>query len=403
MKKNKIFFIYNFRYKKFDLFKIKCYFKRMEFIKNIFSFLIVAGAIQGIFLSIILFTRKNGNKKANIVLAIILLLFSISITHTLIFINTHFLLPNSTKIGEPFQLLFGQLFYIYVNYLIFPDFKLKPKYLLFLLPFLIFFIFIFAYYTYFFIQNDLTNRIINVIIWIFILINNWTFLILSYRIIIRHQKTIKQNFSNIDKINLEWLKYFIKFLALCYIIYFLLIPILVHQVDPSTHFNKLVIFILSILIYGIGYKSLTQPEIFNGINEIVIIKEIEISSKTSKKYEKSSLSDLEIEEGMKKLEKLIETKKLFKDPELTLSDLAKELDISTHNLSQMINATGTNFFDFINYYRIEEFKNYLKDPKNLEKFTLLSLALDAGFNSKATFNKAFKKNMGMTPSEYLKR
>ena len=92
--------------------------------------------------------------------------------------------------------------------------------------------------------------------------------------------------------------------------------------------------------------------------------------------------------------------KPYLNPNLTLHDLSKKLDISNHNLSQILNTQlNQNFFDFINQYRIEEVKKNLADKAN-DHLTLLSTALDAGFNSKSGFNAIFKKYVNITPSEY---
>ena len=94
------------------------------------------------------------------------------------------------------------------------------------------------------------------------------------------------------------------------------------------------------------------------------------------------------------------TSKPFLDSELTLPQLAKELNISSHSLSQILNdRLGYNFFDFINQYRVEEVKARLDDPK-FENLTLLGIALDSGFNSKSAFNRVFKSFTGLTPSQY---
>ena len=95
-------------------------------------------------------------------------------------------------------------------------------------------------------------------------------------------------------------------------------------------------------------------------------------------------------------------KKPFLNGELTASELADELEMSRHQLSQILNyQLGLNFYDFINEYRVEEFKSRLKLSEN-NNLTLLGIAYDSGFNSKTTFNTIFKKVTGLTPSQYKK-
>ena len=94
--------------------------------------------------------------------------------------------------------------------------------------------------------------------------------------------------------------------------------------------------------------------------------------------------------------------KPFLRTKLSINDLAEELDIPSHHISQVINERlNQNYFDFINSYRIEELKVKLKDPRN-KHLTMLGIAFDCGFNSKASLNRIFKKHTGQTPSEYLK-
>ncbi len=119
-----------------------------------------------------------------------------------------------------------------------------------------------------------------------------------------------------------------------------------------------------------------------------------------KKYEKSGLSQEKAERCLEELPKLMKKERPYRDPELTLSDLATRLDISSRNLSEVINTRlNQNFFDFINQYRVEDVKKDLLDPKK-SHLKILSLAFDAGFNSKTGFNTIFKKHNGMTPSEF---
>jgi YesN/AraC family two-component response regulator len=87
--------------------------------------------------------------------------------------------------------------------------------------------------------------------------------------------------------------------------------------------------------------------------------------------------------------------------ELTLQELAKKLKIPRHYLSQIINdRLNQNFYTFINEYRVNEAKSLLLDPR-FRHYSILAVALDSGFNSKATFNAVFKKQCGMTPSEFI--
>ena len=93
--------------------------------------------------------------------------------------------------------------------------------------------------------------------------------------------------------------------------------------------------------------------------------------------------------------------KLFTESELTLAALAKTLDVHPNHLSQVINSyERKNFYDYINFQRVEEFKRLAPQPDN-KNYTLLSMAYECGFNSKTSFNRNFRKVTGISPSEYL--
>ena len=104
-----------------------------------------------------------------------------------------------------------------------------------------------------------------------------------------------------------------------------------------------------------------------------------------------------------KLSELMKNKELYKNPRLTLTDVAKELNITTKTVSRAVNSGfQMNFNDFINHHRIEAVKNKL-DAGEQRTTTLLGIAYDCGFNSKATFNRAFKKSTALSPKDYLEK
>ena len=160
----------------------------------------------------------------------------------------------------------------------------------------------------------------------------------------------------------------------------------------------------------IGYFGIKQVGIFtnqtiteNASLNIPSNENVEIENTSEKiKYEKSSLSSEELLSIHQKLTQIMEAEKLYKNPDLTLTELSQKLNVHPNILSQVINsAEGKNFYDYINFQRVEEFKKTIRLPEN-QKFTFLSVALECGFNSKTAFNRNFKKVTGFSPSEYLK-
>ena len=120
----------------------------------------------------------------------------------------------------------------------------------------------------------------------------------------------------------------------------------------------------------------------------------------SRKYRKSGLSRHDLERFGLELIANMDQDLLFLDPNLSLASLAKKLKLSPNHLSQIINTQfKTNFFGFLNYFRIREAQKALAKVK-LADTSILNIAMAVGFNSKSAFNGAFKSETGMTPTQY---
>ena len=118
------------------------------------------------------------------------------------------------------------------------------------------------------------------------------------------------------------------------------------------------------------------------------------------KYEKSTLSRSEAMVYMREMNKWMETERPYLKSDLSLGDLTERMHLPGHIISEVLNGLlKQNFYDYINNYRIEEFKKLVSLPQN-SKYTNLALAFESGFNSKTTFNTAFKKFTGKTPSQF---
>ncbi len=149
------------------------------------------------------------------------------------------------------------------------------------------------------------------------------------------------------------------------------------------------------VIFFIGYRALTHPYTINSLHNYIR------DNTNSKKYKRLKLTDMKIQELAAQLKHLACVEKIFLDPDLTLQKLAEYLEVNRNIASFIINVTmKMNFIDYINSLRIQEM---LDELKKRSEFNILNLAFNAGFNSKTAFNRAFKKHMGMTPSEYIRK
>lgn len=120
-----------------------------------------------------------------------------------------------------------------------------------------------------------------------------------------------------------------------------------------------------------------------------------------KKYAKTRITGIDVETTLEHINTCVLSQKVYKDSEITLKGLANAVDLSTHQLSELINGhLQKNFSSFINYYRIEEAKQLLENDK---KMLLIEVAHEVGFKSVSSFNRVFKNTVGLSPSLFKKK
>ncbi len=228
------------------------------------------------------------------------------------------------------------------------------------------------------------------------------YLIKSYGILRQYFSTLKQFFANIDDHRMDWLRLLILMLSVQWILYAIKEWMgwpgqWADAINFSTNFIDVgIIYFLS--FKGLRQAAILQDELAN--NQALEPKESD--GKTRQKYAKSALSDEDSERILGKLHKALETDALYNDSMLSLRSLSDHTKISTNYISQVINQKlNCNFFDFVNKFRIEAAMKQLTNKER--KIPVLEIAHNVGFNSKSTFNTAFKRHTGLTPTEYRKQ
>jgi len=243
------------------------------------------------------------------------------------------------------------------------------------------------------------------------------YVIQSYRILRSHQERIQDIFSDIEKKKLNWLNFFLITFGIIWVAAF------IKFILGINYAGDFVIppILLCLTIYGIGYYALKQPEIFKDIhNEIhpvksngklTILRPVATSSgagqtlnvKSAPKYEYSTLTSQELSEYGQKLISYLKKEKPYTNSDLKLQDIAHFFKLPPHQLSQIINMElKCNFYTLINKYRINQAKSQLIDSGK-QHLNIIEIAYEVGFNSKSAFNTAFKKNTGLTPTQYKKQ
>jgi AraC-like DNA-binding protein len=231
---------------------------------------------------------------------------------------------------------------------------------------------------------------------VLIVIAGFSYSILTIMSIRKHRRKVLRHFSNTDHKMLRWLELLSLGLALIWL--------LVIFFDETIIFGGVTCMILFIGFFGINQLPVfysSPAEVAGSAPEMPIAAGTDQSSEDPRKYARSTLREEQLLPMVERLEQLMTREKPYKEPDLTLGQLATMLAVSPNHLSQAINsAEERSFYQYINEYRIREFLELAACPE-YKHYTFLALALDCGFNSKTTFNKYFKLVTGMTPSQYF--
>ncbi len=250
------------------------------------------------------------------------------------------------------------------------------------------------------------------------LISLLVYLLLCLQYYKRYRKFIVEEFSFADALTFQWVN---NFLIACFLYflstlvfnildlfqlagdtrgawwYYLIFAILFYYIAITGYTNSIetrVSFKLDFLKYRIP-ALLGAPDTKEPVTEDIVFEEI--NADLIAKPVNPNL----FPEWKEKVFNCVVNQKRYTEPELTLTDLARELETNASFLSKVINQTfQMNFNDFVNYYRIEEVKEKLQNPA-FSHLTIMSIAYEAGFNSKATFNRAFKKLTGKNPKDFI--
>lgn len=250
----------------------------------------------------------------------------------------------------------------------------------------------------------------------FQLISLCVYHLLAYDLWQKHNQSLKKYFSNIEQLQLKWLrKFIIMSFAICGVIAITIYLMSVFY--PALNWIRMGFLALTIFIYWVSYAALNQPDIFSVIHgrakdadqfaerEPAIITDLKPKlhvHRPAKKYNNSSLPDEEAARITASLEELMSSERPYLDPEFTIDKLARLISTNRHHLSQVLNQKlGLSFYDYINTYRVNEAKILLTDAARADH-KIAAIAYDAGFNSLSAFNDVFKKMTGQTPSQYRK-
>ena len=374
---------------------------------DLFSVFMLLGWVQGFILAYFFLSHFTKNRLPNLFLGILILGMSLVICDVWLgYTNLMFRVIWLNDATEPINLLLAPMAYMYIKVSV-TNRTEKATWLHFL-PFAIYFLYMcvliypqssaYKYHTYIDSFHPALPKMPYTYYgkaWMFFLkghINDFTFVsLVAYNIAIfiflkRAFKAKGLPLFTREKNALSWYRdLYLQLLVL------VLTFILVRTTFPHDLGDHIIAAFIVLIIYITGFSVLRKSLFFQ-----------ENNVRSPKKYEKSSLTEEIQSNTLKKLEEIMHTEKPFLDAGFSMPTLAKKLGISTHHLSQILNEElGQNFFDFLAGYRIREAQLLLKSEDS-HFIKIEEIGQMVGYNSKSSFNTAFRRITGTTPSEYKK-
>ncbi|MEK6154747.1 helix-turn-helix domain-containing protein [Flavobacteriaceae bacterium 3-367] len=367
---------------------------------NVWSFILLYIALIGFYITIVLNLNKNIDKLARVLISGFILVHSIFILHWFFFAtNYQFQFPHTHLMSSPFALLFGPLLYFYYKRIT-RQYQFKPKDLLHLVPTVLLLTYLLPVYALS--APDKLDVILGNVA-VEEAYGNYNLLIISstklisligYGYFIRKLYLESSKTKELSKNNKLWQKniYRIHFMYIfTYAFYFFFVN---YNINSGILLNLQIISMTLMVLY-VGYSANVQPNVFNGLYAL--------NDQLFFKYKNSGLTESLSEELKSNLVKLFDEHKVYKENDISLEILAERLNTTRHNTSQVINEHfKMNFHELINSYRIHEAKQIL-DTDYLKNLNIIDIAYEVGYNNKVTFNKAFKKDTDLTPTEYQKK
>ncbi|MEO9872513.1 helix-turn-helix domain-containing protein [Ekhidna sp.] len=371
---------------------------------NFVNVLIAAGIFQGIIITIVLAVRKHSQANSNKYLSIALAVTFLHLTYLLL-IDFNITASYSWLLWIPlnYTTAIGPLLYLYSKSKTDNAFSFSKAEFKLFIPTIVELVFHIAQVA-FTVQCNTSYDRTSIFIPLYTLIYLWTggsiyyFANKSLKLIQNHENWIIGNYANLRDITLRWLLKFISFYRWIWICWipFIILLLITFQYDVGGLFLVVIMYTLILgvtyLTYFLGLEALIQS---SGIH---LIKPKTLYS--NKGY--SSISKEKVKELIDKLEHSMKDEKLFKDDQISLSSLSRHIGEEPNLISFMLNThLKRSFYDFINHFRVEEAKSMMMNP-DFEHYKIESIAYECGFNSKATFNRSFKKLTKMSPSDFLK-
>lgn len=358
---------------------------------GVWPLVFLISAVQGLFVAFVLIRWKRGHRQGNRLLALLLLLFAVTmLEYILYWTNSLLQYPHACNVSLQLPFLFGPVLWWYFLS-IYENRVLRLRDAWHLAIFAIAIAFFVPFYAL-----DTTSKIQAIQGKIHFPVFPWAVSGTQWGRIAHMLLYAAWNYWYIRKqpsvgATTRWailLNSFFLGFALAYLSYFVLVQFPFFNLNWDYHIS----LVMTTFIYLIAYAGYVQPAVFEGFawtEPAALVK-----------YKNSGLTPEASRSLLHSLDTLMSGEKRYRDPELNLETLGLQLNATKHHVSQIINEyKGVSFFEYINHLRIEEARQLLAETTRSD-LHVIEVAYAVGFNNKVSFNTAFKKATGMTPTEY---
>ncbi|WP_046246604.1 helix-turn-helix transcriptional regulator [Hymenobacter terrenus] len=373
----------------------------MTLFSNLYLFCAAVTIINLVPVAVLLIVlRKAQNKKANLILSLLLLCLAGALLSDLLD-HTYFFRQYPQLLGYEGLLLsaVGPLLYLYVLYHTRPDMRPLPAHLLHLLPVALHFTILWDFFT-----GDSTTKLV------YVKQQDWgaiphneaarhllKVLLLLYGIasylLLRHRRVIRELASSVKDQQLQWLRNLLLIMIGLSVVWM--------GISLFKQAGYLIGFGMLFFSYWIAYHAVRQKYLFEPASMTAILPLIQEEPEV--RYRTSTLKAEDMRGLMEQVTQHINETRPFLEPNLSLTSLAEQLQLTPNSLSQVLNeGFGESFYKFINRHRVQESQRLLRDPA-FRHYSMLGIAHQAGFSAKSTFYKVFKEVVGCSPSEFISR
>lgn len=369
---------------------------------NLLNILSILSLFLGLLFTLFLFTAKAKNRLANRIFGVFLFLSAVDN----VFLS-RMLHENYLSIGIAIALtVFLQLpvFYLYIKSVCYSDFTLKKKHALHAIPFVIANLLALsgsygvAQDSAIILLSGLSVTFKDMLIHIMIHVQVFSYLLAAFLVVRRAKKLYLENYANASIPFYKWLIQLISVLLILHLFAVIKNIYKFSDDDGIYYWTRIALISVELLIFcWYVLKALNRPDLFKSVDsKLTLTSDMTDTSRPSK------IDSGEEDKAVLKVNRYMAHEKPFLEPSLTIQQLAEQIELPTKELSVLINhKMGQHFFDFVNEFRIAEAKTILTDSTKKE-LTVLEILYEVGFNSKSSFNTAFKKYTGTTPTLYRK-